>query len=92
MNLVKAAHNMELVVQAGLKAATGSETDVNAAMTRLRNTEGKGLEHALWMLNEIIEGKVSHEKGHRWLGYAQGLLVADGRASLESCKYANLLS
>jgi len=38
--------------------------------------DGFGLHHAVWMLEEIKSGKVTGEKGHRWLGYAQGMLVA----------------
>jgi hypothetical protein len=51
--------------------------------------EGRTSEHAMWMLEEIISGRVTGNKAQRWLGYAQGLLVAHGRAILAEMKSAN---
>lgn len=54
-----------------------------------RADDGRGIEHAFWMLNEIIQGKVEGEKGHRWLGYAQGILVHEDELTLEEAKLLN---
>ena len=54
-----------------------------------RDPEGKGVEHAIWMLVGIKLGYIQHEKSHRWLGYAQGLLVGENVISLEVAKTAN---
>lgn len=49
----------------------------------IRDPYGETLEHAYWMLEEIKRGEVTGEKGHRWLGYAQGLIVVEGVLYLE---------
>lgn len=54
-----------------------------------RDIDGETVEHAKWMLNGIIMGYVQYEKAHRWLGYAQGILVATQSASLDQVKIAN---
>lgn len=54
-----------------------------------RSEEGNTTEHAIWMLNGIIAGYIQHDKAQRWLGYAQGVLVADGMITLDGCKTAN---
>lgn len=55
----------------------------------VRNEEGRGVNHAYWMLTEIVLGNVTEEKAHRWLGYAQALLVAEDELTLEECKAIN---
>lgn len=54
-----------------------------------RSSEGNDGNHAAWMLHEIIDGNVEGEKAHRWLGYAQALLVVADELSLEECKMLN---
>lgn len=54
-----------------------------------RSEEGTGTSHALWMLKGIEDGYIQHDKAHRWLGYAQGLLVSEAYLTLEACKNAN---
>lgn len=55
-----------------------------------RDPDGLGIEHAMWMLQGIFEGYIQHEKAHRWLGYAQGALVASETVSLDDMKRINL--
>lgn len=55
-----------------------------------KDPEGKSLDHILFMLYEIATEEVQHEKAHRWLGYAQGLLVCYEKLTLEQCKQINL--
>ncbi|MEE9395289.1 MAG: hypothetical protein V3W41_22585 [Planctomycetota bacterium] len=50
---------------------------------------GMGIEHAGWMLTEIGLGNITGEKAHRWLGYAQAIVVNFGYLSLYDCKNIN---
>ena len=54
-----------------------------------RNSEGKGVDHAIWMLAGIKLGYIQSEKAHRWLGYAQALLVEGKIISLAVAKDVN---
>jgi hypothetical protein len=56
------------------------------------NEEGKNLPHQHYLLLEVAEGRITGEKAHRWVGYAQGYLVNDGILSLNDVKYAVLFS
>lgn len=56
-----------------------------------RDDEGKKMSHALWMLNEI-EFRIAGEKAHRWLGYAQGILVHGDYLTLEDVKRCNFFT
>ena len=76
MNTQKAAEDMFLSVRSSLKPT--------------RDHEGKSAGHALWMLRGIILGYVQHEKAHRWLGYAQGILVLQGLVTLRAAKEINV--
>ena len=57
-----------------------------------RAEDGVGLAHQRWVLEQIVSGEIAGEKGHRWLGWAQGYLAALGYISLDDAKYANVLS
>lgn len=57
-----------------------------------RNPEAKGVPHAVWMLEGIADGYVQYEKAHRWLGYAQALLVCDGILTVYQAKEINRTS
>lgn len=59
------------------------------SVTVERDDSGMSVNHAAWMLQGIASGYVQHEKAHRWLGYAQGLLVVHGAATLEQMKEVN---
>jgi hypothetical protein len=54
-----------------------------------RDEDGCGIQHAAWMLEEIVTGKIAGRKAHRWLGYAQALLVSGGWLTLDEAKLAN---
>ena len=54
-----------------------------------RDAGGKSIEHAHWMLIGIAQGYVQHEKAHRWLGYAQALLISGHVTTLEEMKAIN---
>lgn len=51
-----------------------------------------GSHHLFDMVIEIESGRVSGEKGHRWLGYIQGVLVARGLTTVEAMKRMNFES
>jgi len=55
-----------------------------------RSASGVGKAHAAWMLKGISEGYIGDEKAHRWLGYAQAILVQEKLASLADMKRANM--
>lgn len=40
-----------------------------------KDTQFKTTSHIHWMLNGIIDGYVTGEKAHRWLGFAQGYMI-----------------
>lgn len=54
-----------------------------------RSKDGRGIAHARWMLGEIETGDVEGEKAHRWLGYAQAIIVQHYEATLEDVKRIN---
>jgi hypothetical protein len=58
----------------------------------VREESGKGLGHQRFVLEEVKAERVTGEKAHRWLGRAQGYLVAEGEISLADCKYANVFA
>ena len=47
------------------------------------------LKHLNWMLCEMCTGRVTKEKAHRWLGYIQGVLVAQCHMTLDEAKEIN---
>ena len=54
-----------------------------------RKPSGKGITHARWMLEGIEAGYIQGEKAHRWLGYAQAIVVECNAATLDEMKAAN---
>lgn len=57
-----------------------------------REEHGMGIPHALFLLNCVAEGVTTGEKAHRWLAWAQCILVYEKVADLSACKYGNLFS
>ncbi len=55
----------------------------------VRDPDGSTVEHARWMLDGIAFGYVQHEIAHRWLGYAQAILVLNGEVTLDEMKTIN---
>jgi hypothetical protein len=53
---------------------------------------GDDLAHVRYVIRCVADGIIEGEKGHRWLGWAQGFLVASGMLTLVDCKYCNVLS
>jgi len=73
-----------------MKAASDTCNCVNTKeYPAARGREGNTVEHAVWMLAGICLGYVQHEKAHRWLGYAQGIIVMSGMLNLEQVKGIN---
>lgn len=69
---------------------TVAKSDISFRQSRFRqNSMGQGIDHAGWMLGQIEGGEVTGEKAHRWLGYAQALLVAGDWVTLEAIKDIN---
>lgn len=58
----------------------------------VRTDDGIELCHQIWLLDQVKTGKVTGEKAHRWLSWAQGVLAACGLITLTDAKYCNLLS
>jgi Lar family restriction alleviation protein len=54
-----------------------------------RSADGRGTDHAFWMLAEVAYARATGRKAHRWLGYAQAILVECGSLTLEQAKLAN---
>lgn len=59
-----------------------------------RLADGKGLAHALYMLDRVAEAEVDgkpmgENKAMRWLGYAQAMLVYEGFGALDAMKETN---
>lgn len=74
------------------KAAEQMISDIRSRKPRCRvqrKWDGRGTQHAMWMLHEIAYRKVEGEKAHRWLGYAQGVLVQADFITLEKAKLTN---
>ncbi len=63
-------------------------------VTSERDLEGKSVGHIKWMLEQIISGELdkpdNNEKAHRWLGYAQGLFVAEGITTMDDLREINV--
>ena len=55
----------------------------------LQDNAGKEVTHAVWMLSGITMNYIKREKAHRWLGYAQALLVVHGKIDLDDAKECN---
>jgi hypothetical protein len=70
-------------------AAAMYTLDAADAPPARRSGDGDGPEHASWMLHEIVNQRIAGRKAHRWLGYAQGILVAADWLTLEQAKLAN---
>lgn len=54
-----------------------------------KDSKGTATAHLKYMLHELATGVVEGEKAHRWLGYAQGILVYTGYLTLDECKEIN---
>jgi len=54
-----------------------------------RDMKGRTINHAVWMLVGISLEYVENEKAHRWLGYAQALIVRDGLLTLGEIREIN---
>ena len=76
----------ELTIDAARKWASWTRRVLPAPE---RSDEGNTPAHALWMLGEIASGNVVGNKAQRWLGFAQGVLVALNLAHLHEMKGAN---
>lgn len=51
-----------------------------------------GLPHIAEMLDKLENKEITGEKGHRWLGYIQGVLVCRELMTLEEAKNCNKLA
>lgn len=83
-------HGTRLAAENTIRTAT-----LNAALSRAplprpeRHLSGLTTAHAVWLLAELQDGRVTGEKSHRWLGWAQAILAVNGLLSLEEAKKAN---
>jgi hypothetical protein len=51
-----------------------------------------GIENIIWMLVMIKDGRITGEKAHRWLGWAQACICIGGGATMEELKEINAVS
>ena len=65
------------------------ELDAEEPDLPIRDPDGKTKSHAHWMLIGLREGYVKGDKAHRWLGYAQAIIVSHGHLSLNDMKEIN---
>lgn len=49
----------------------------NGAFLAADDGDRKDFGHLLWMLDQIRTGVVTDHKAHRWLGFVQGILIAN---------------
>jgi hypothetical protein len=69
--------------------AAAREVDVILARncgTAGRDPSGTTFRHLRWMVAEIEKDEMSEGKTMRWLGYIQGVIVAQGFATLDQMK------
>jgi hypothetical protein len=71
------------------KAAEQTLLHLGSHDTASQNPDGVGSDHAIWMLRGITLGYIQHEKAHRWLGYAQAIVVATSVLTLAEVKDIN---
>ena len=59
--------------------------------TTRQDPEGRSIGHMWWMLEQLQpKGKIyDHDKAQRWLGYAQGMMVVYGVATLDELRELN---
>jgi len=79
-------------VEEAAKQTVGQVFDIIRGLEVKRAADGRGLSHAVWMLEGIGLGYIQHEKAHRWLGYSQAIIVELKLLSLEEMKNINLKS
>lgn len=73
-----------------ITAAKGTKKLIEESNTYAEEDQlGVGTDHAIWMLEQIINGEVRDSRAHRWLGYAQGLAVVYACATLDEVKEIN---
>lgn len=73
-----------------LRQAQRVDADRNGGVTYLGcSDDPTSLMHLVSMSARMMEGGMSDAKLGRWLGYAQGVLVARGLLTLEECKEIN---
>lgn len=73
-----------------VKASVSTFSSIKSKQDIGRDPLGKSVSHALWMLKRISKGFIVDERAHRWLGYAQGLLVVHGELTLDEVRNINL--
>lgn len=63
--------------------AKATLNQITNGTTPVQDPDGATLGHAVWMLRGIAEGYITEDKAHRWLGYAQALVVIEGDVPLD---------
>jgi hypothetical protein len=48
-----------------------------------------GKDHLKYMILKIVNGEITDEKAHRWIGWIQGCICTGGGADLETLKKIN---
>ncbi len=70
-------------------AAFETKALLNVKTESKRDPSGRTVNHAKWMLEGIAWGYVTGEKAHRWLGYAQAIVIENSWATLDFIKDLN---
>lgn len=63
--------------------------NLDIVLSKEESSHGDSGRHAKWMLERIAVGEIAGDKAQRWLGYAQGMLVAKGYFTLQNMKDFN---
>lgn len=80
MDVIKAAQDTKYIMVIGAWRHDHKDEPDDAA----------SYDHLAWMLDGIIDGYVTGDKAHRWLGWAQGVICARQRgATLAAFKNIN---
>lgn len=75
----------KLAARETLKLMVGS----GAPWPRVEGKEEINPAHIMRMLEQVESGEIWGEKAHRWVGYAQGVLLCKTDLTLEDVKYVN---
>jgi len=82
MDLEKAATNMQNLIKLRFPQNEPQYPDPSVA-------PADSCLHLIWMCERISKRHVTGAKGHRWLGFVQGVCVARNIVTLEECKEIN---
>lgn len=81
--------DVQVAAEKTIDAVDQSYGDKPCPLVASRHPGGMGANHAMWMLEGIRLGYVQYEQAHRWLGYAQAVLLHSDHLGLDIIKQIN---